>query len=223
MNDVNLALFQYDYDVTWMCFFLNADEGVYSRYGGRDEEGAESRISIEGLKITMRRVLETHSNRPEQAIPALRQSKNAAALYGAKGGGCIHCHHVWEGLRKQAKKEGRLTDDLIHVYPLPENIGVKVDVHQGNRVVEVLAGSPARKLGLQKTDLLTRVNQVNILAQGDIMYALHRAPKQGTIELEWLRDQTSMRGSLELPAAWRMTDRSWRASVRREEEKKKKQ
>ena len=60
MNGVNLNLFQFDYDLTWMAFFMDADDRFYARYGGREDEHAESNLSQESLARTMRAVLELH-------------------------------------------------------------------------------------------------------------------------------------------------------------------
>lgn len=33
MNGVDIGLFQFDFDLTWMCFFMNANGFIYGRYG----------------------------------------------------------------------------------------------------------------------------------------------------------------------------------------------
>ncbi len=38
-EDLDLNLFEFDLDLTMMIFFLNADERIYGRYGGRDADG----------------------------------------------------------------------------------------------------------------------------------------------------------------------------------------
>ena len=30
---IDLRRFEFDHDLTWFCFFLNADETIYGRYG----------------------------------------------------------------------------------------------------------------------------------------------------------------------------------------------
>jgi hypothetical protein len=37
MRGVDLTTFDFDYDLTWAAFFMNANEHIYGRYGGRDE------------------------------------------------------------------------------------------------------------------------------------------------------------------------------------------
>ena len=57
ITGVDLRLFDFDYDVTWFAFFLNADEHVYGRYGGRDAVDAQSRdcLSRDGVSRRNRR------------------------------------------------------------------------------------------------------------------------------------------------------------------------
>ena len=64
VDNLDLNLFEFDYDLTMMVFFLNAEEKVYARYGGRDARNADSRQSLAGLHATMQSVLAMHA-RPE--------------------------------------------------------------------------------------------------------------------------------------------------------------
>src|SRR5258705_171824 len=49
MRGVDLDLFDFDYDLTWMAFFLDADARVLGRYGGRDAGEPDDRSSGAGL------------------------------------------------------------------------------------------------------------------------------------------------------------------------------
>jgi membrane-associated protease RseP (regulator of RpoE activity) len=219
MNDVNLALFQYDYDVTWMCFFLNANQYIHSRYGGRDARGAEERLSVAGLKHTMRRVLVEHAVQPD-AAPAKAPRVTYARQLFAKDKGCIHCHHVWEGIRKQARAQGAFdTNTLYYVYPPPDNLGLKLDVTEGDKVVGVVPDSPGQRAGLRPGDRLLKIQDVKIISQGDVFWALHNAPAEGRITVQWRRDDTPHTATLDLPRGWRQSDLSWRASIRRDKKK----
>jgi len=48
--DSDLKIFEFDYDLTMMVFFINADEQVIGRYGGRDADGPDTRQSLAGLE-----------------------------------------------------------------------------------------------------------------------------------------------------------------------------
>ena len=73
MRGVNLDLFDFDYDLTWMGFFLDGDGRVLGRYGGRDADGPDSRLSLAGLKYAMERALERH--RAKKPAPAPRKAR----------------------------------------------------------------------------------------------------------------------------------------------------
>ena len=73
---VDLRRFEFDYDLTWFVFFLNADETIYGRYGGRDASDAEARISMKGLRYAMDRALEAHKSPP--AAPTARGQAESA-------------------------------------------------------------------------------------------------------------------------------------------------
>ena len=53
MRDVNLAKYQFDYDLTWAGLFVSPDGRVLGRYGGRDAESADDKVSLKGLRYAM--------------------------------------------------------------------------------------------------------------------------------------------------------------------------
>jgi hypothetical protein len=218
MNDVDLALFQFDYDLTWMGFFLGPDGRVYSRYGGRDAESDEGRLSLKGLKTTMRRVLARHEELAGAEPPPAHKPQLPADLFPVRRDSCLHCHQVWEGLRERDRKAGRFDPASLDVYPLPENIGVELDVDAGSRVLKILAKSPAERAKILPGDELRRIADVELLSQGDVQWALHNAPAKGPLTVELVREGRRLKLTLELPPGWRKTDQSWRRSILSEPE-----
>ena len=69
IDDVDLNLFEFDYDLTFMVFFLDAEEKVYGRYGGRDAASPDGRQSLDGLRYTMKSVLEMHERDMAAGLP----------------------------------------------------------------------------------------------------------------------------------------------------------
>src|SRR5437867_1450406 len=64
-NALDLALFQFDYDLTFAVHFLNADRTVYGRYGSRsDQKDAQKDISLEGFRKALAAALELHNHYP---------------------------------------------------------------------------------------------------------------------------------------------------------------
>lgn len=217
MNEVDLSIFDFDYDQTWWCMFADADGRVYSRFGGRDDADPFGRVSLDGLKHTMRQVLDAHQSGSFQPSPPIRKPITASQLLGGKAG-CIHCHHVGEGLVKSAKKTQKSLDPekWYYLYPLPENVGLKLEIDAGNRVGQVAAKSSADKAGLRTGDVIRRIDAVPTLSQGDVMYALNQAPAEGKATVQYLRGNQILTVSLDLPLGWRHIDFSWRKSLHKE-------
>ena len=58
---LDLTLFQFDFDLSFSMFFMNADKTIYGRYGTRSSlENAESHMSLEGLVDALEGALLLH-------------------------------------------------------------------------------------------------------------------------------------------------------------------
>jgi predicted metalloprotease with PDZ domain len=217
IDPLDLNLFDFDYDLTFMVFFLDADEKIYARYGSRDADSPDSRQSLDGLRYTMESVLRAHAEKVNAFAPKGRQTpRYLRDINGSRGfaRGCYHCHQVKEALNDELRKSGKWERDMVWRYPLPENLGLLVEVNRGNLIKEVKEHSPAADAGLKAGDLLQQLNNVPIHSIADIQYALDRAPKTGTIEAAWLRGDKPQQDKITLPEGWRKTDLSWRPSMR---------
>jgi predicted metalloprotease with PDZ domain len=216
IDNVDLNLFEFDYDLTFMVFFLNAEGKVYARYGGRDEKDAENRQSLAGLHYTMKSVLEMHAREKKEFAPRSQESTRFIRdVQGARGRGCMHCHQVREALNNDLRRTGKWSQDLFWRYPQPENVGMRLEVDRGNVVEKVQEKTSAAAAGLKAGDVLQRLGNVPVHSFGDAQLALDRAPKAGALEVVWQRDGKVMQEKLELTEGWRRTDTSWRTSMRR--------
>jgi hypothetical protein len=213
---VNLNLFEFDYDLTFAAFFLDADENVYARYGGRDAVDPDNRQSLAGLAATMRSVLEMHKGQKKDFAPkAPGGPKTVRDLApGTRSRGCMHCHQVKEGINAALTRAGQWDRDKVWRYPLPENVGLTLDVDKANVVASVKADSPASRAGLAAGDVVRRLGAVPIHSFADAQYALDLAPKVGAVEVVWQRGKEQKTAGLKLPDGWRKTDLSWRPSMR---------
>ena len=64
-NALDLALFQFDYDLTFAVFFLNADKTIYGRFGSRsDRKDAAKDISLDGFRKALTAALDLHKHYP---------------------------------------------------------------------------------------------------------------------------------------------------------------
>jgi hypothetical protein len=220
ISDVDLNLFDFDYDLTWMGFFLNADEQVYGRYGSRDARSAEGRISLAGLKYAMQSALAAHRGRaaasPDGGIRGRPKPLRVADFPTARrfaGNECIHCHQVKEFRRESLQAEGKWRREEVWAYPLPENIGLVLDVDRGNHVQSVTADSPAAKAGIRPGDLLKTVHGIPTASMADVQYGLHRAPAAGRVIATWQRQGKLHTAPLQLAEGWRKTNITWRPSL----------
>ena len=222
MNGVDLNQFRFDYDLTWMSLFMDAHGRVYARYGGRDADSPESRLSRAGLLHAMNEALRIHREAKADQPPAPkplppRRPEDLRLLSRGRAGGCIHCHMVNEALNVQARSKDPVPRDLrrnsFFAYPLPENIGIKVDLVLGNRVREVVPQSPAEKAGLKKDDVLHTVQGLPVVTAFDIQYALNQVGADNCVVLEVERGGQKIPFCLDLSADWRRRDVSWRKSL----------
>lgn len=216
IDDLDLNLFAFDYDLTFAAFFLNADGKVYARYGQRDGKSAEDRQSLKGLAHTMQSVLDMHA-RPEPAF-APRDDDKAVTISDVAGRSrrCYHCHNVKERLDAKLKRDGKWDREMAFRFPPPEVVGLGLEVDRGNVVGQVGAGSAAAAAGLKKGDVLTRLGGVPVHSQADAMFALDRAPAKGKVELTYTRDGQAVSVELALEAGWRRHDLSWRPSMKKQ-------
>jgi hypothetical protein len=215
IDNLDLNLFEFDYDLTFMVFFLNAEGKVYARYGGRDGVGPDSRQSLAGLHYTMASVLQMHEGEKKAFAPRsgetpkfIRDVPSSRRLRG-----CMHCHQVKEVLNADLQKTGKWIPEMTWRYPLPENVGLDLEIDRGNVVKNVSAKSPASGAGLTAGDVVRRLNSVPIHSLADAQFALDRAPRTGPIEIVWQRGDQELKDYLALPEGWRKSDISWRPSM----------
>jgi hypothetical protein len=214
---VNLNVFDFDYDLTWAAFFMNADEKIYGRFGGRDASSPDKYLTLNGLKHALREALAAHRREPKDKPgndpKPLRTVEQYSAAKRLKPDACIHCHQVYDFRREELKSAGKWTTEEIWVYPLPDNVGLTLDVDEGNKVKAVAEKSATDKAGLRAGDILKTLNKVPVASFADAQYALQRAPAKGQIAVSWQRDGKTMTGELPLAEGWRKTDISWRESM----------
>jgi serine protease Do len=218
MRGVDLDLFDFDYDLTWMGFFLNVDGTVYGRYGGRDADSADSRVSLTGLRYAMEAAFARHRRTDFKSVlpqtKPLRTVEQYPAARRLPERACIHCHQVYDLRRESLQAAGKWRLDELWVYPLPENLGLALDVDRGDHIARVAADSLASRAGIQAGDRLLTIDDRPVASFADVQYALHRAPARGTLTIAWQHDKETHKRELPLPEGWRKTDISWRWSLR---------
>ncbi|MCE9533535.1 MAG: PDZ domain-containing protein [Planctomycetes bacterium] len=169
---------------------------------------------MRGLRYALEQALEAHRVPPK---PAERLNKpfRAEDFAAAKRfkGGCIHCHNVNEFQRADLKSEGKWRREDIWVYPLPENVGLTLDVDVGNLVKSVQADSPAAKVGVKPGDYVKMLNGNPVASFADASYGLHKSPIKGEIPIAWLHEGKEQTAKLVVGEGWRKTNLTWRPSM----------
>lgn len=215
MRGVDLRVFDFDYDLTWAGFFMNADQEIYGRFGGRGEGDAETYLTLPGLKYAMRQALDAHRAKrvqprsPPKPVVSVDQFPAAARVTGE----CIHCHQVYDFSRESLRGEKKWKLDDVWTYPPPKNLGLVLDPKQGNHVLKVTRNSPADAAGLRKNDVLRSVGDWRVASYGDIQYALHYASEGSPISVTIERDGRSMPATIKPREGWRESDPTWRGSM----------
>lgn len=195
-------------------FFLNADQQIYGRYGGRAGDDPDERQSLAGLRYAMEAALKTHRSEDKTIVPQrVAERKTVRNLGGVRRGNCIHCHQVKTMQIAALKRNDQWSRDDIWRYPPPDNLGLLLAVDRGDVVERVEKDSPAQRAGLRPGDVIEKLGAYPIHSFGDAQYALDGAPTKGEIEIAWRRGEKAMDASLALPAGWRKSDLSWRRSM----------
>lgn len=222
MNGKNIQLFQFEYDLSWMAFFMDAKDRFYARYGGREDGDPDELVSKASLLRTMERVLELHrqgavQTRHEPAPEPVRIPEDIPTMQAHMRGQlnrCIHCHDVKAAQLRARYADGTLTKEDAFTYPPPSTVGLTLDTDRQETIVAVRSGSAADKAGLRPGDRLLAVDGYRILTIGDLARVLHVAPAEAILPVRFQRGDQTLDTRLELSGAWKRTaDPSWRSSL----------
>lgn len=232
-----MALFQFDYDMSFAMFFMNADKTIYGRFGTRNGNAEESddEISLEGLRESMQAALALHKgfdkyrsrliakagNPPPQKTPldfpdlGKKFGKNVDYNNPKVATTCLHCHMIHGETRKQLRK-GRepFPEPVLYPWPMPDTIGMHMDPKKRSTVKKVLPDSIASKAGVQPKDVILAFNHQPIISTADLQFVLHNAGESTRLPLVIRRGGRSLQLTLQLQPAWRRTgDIKWRVST----------
>jgi len=235
-NALDLSLFQFDSDLTFAAFFLNADRTVYGRFGTRSEQKrADKDITMEGFRETMAGALELHRDYPsnksalqgKQPLPVKfktpEQYPGLAGKYtttlnystGKVASSCIHCHQVGEAQRRLFRADSQpIPDEALHPWPVPDVIGLSFDPKAKAKLAVVAAGSAADKAGFKAGDELVSLEGQPLLSIADVQWVLHHAKVPAALKAVVRRDGRPLDLTLQLDKSWRQkSDISWRPTT----------
>jgi predicted metalloprotease with PDZ domain len=125
---------------------------------------------------------------------------------------CIHCHMVKEFAIRAKWETGRLSAEDLYVYPMPEKIGLTLDIEDGLLVKNVAAGSPTASAGIAAGDELVSLGGQPLVSTADVQWALHVAPSETRLPITVRRGGKLVQQTLALSGDWKKSDIAWRAS-----------
>ncbi len=223
MNGINLDLFQFEFDLTWMSFFMDAENRIYTRYGGRDDSDPESHLNRDSLLATMRKTLMLHKladvlksplEPTGSTVSTPEQIPTMAGMLSKRKNKCIHCHDVKVARLRHLRNQDRLKRHMVFTYPTPANLGITVDAKDQSMVRSVRPNTPAAKAGIQVGDRIVKAQDHRVLTLGDFSRVLETIPATGRLSLQLQRKQQVVPVQLELANGWRQSrDPSWRESL----------
>jgi hypothetical protein len=234
-NALDLALFQFDYDLTFAVFLLNADKTIYGRFGSRsDRKDAAKDISMEGFRKALAAALELHKRYPaNKALLAGKQPRptrfktpedfpSLAGKYkptldyeGKVVQSCMHCHQIRDAERRFFRDDNiPIPDTVLYPYPMPNAAGLSLDPKEKAKVTSVAAGSAAEKAGFKVGDEILSLEGQPILSIADVQWVLQNAGEPATLNSEILRGRKRIKLALDLAADWRrQSDIAWRTTT----------
>ena len=228
-NSLDLNVFEYDFDMSWSCVFLNADMTVYGRYGTRSagtRNEADGLLSVAAFGKAAQRALALHAaypgnkeqlagkaaRKPEYATPRQVPGLETRPASASVRQECIHCHMIKDFALRAKWEQGRLTTADLYVYPLPTSIGLTTDLDDGLKITAVATGSPAAAAGLAAGDDLVSINRQPLISLADIQWALNAAPNEGALAVQIKRDGKLLDKSVTVRGDWKKADIAWRES-----------
>ena len=179
---VDLNRFKFDYFATWFAFFMNAKGHLYARYG--EGWGRLKVTSLAGLKSVMKNVLEIHkkdkNRKPDPPLPrkAVYPENLPSAKRMLKREGCLHCHHIWRAAKKDMPA---LVTFSYKKPPMPDAVGLSLDVDLGNVVKSVRPMGRAAKAGIRTGDVIQEMDGTPIFSAADVSWFLMERKQNGPI------------------------------------------
>lgn len=223
-NDLDLSLFQFDYDLSFSTIIFNGDGTIYGRFGSWSHQKDPYEKTTAGFRRALEESLAIHREYPGNKaglqgkqgkpmpvndpleLPELAgKFKRELDWDGKVVQSCVHCHQVSDAIRSQYRKESKsIPEQWIYPMPNPETIGLQLAADQPARVQSVATDSPAAKSGFQSGDEILSFEGQPLISIADVAWILHHAPESGKLAARVKRGAAEKELTLALPANWRM-------------------
>ena len=219
MDDVDVGLFERDWNTTLYFFMLNADEQIYMRYGGRDSQSADTYLNLSSLELALKQGLELHRRyqkgelkKEERPKPQFPRENPLLVKRTFAQNQCVECHLIGDYQNLQREQNGTL-DKLTHLYRSPDikTLGIQLDVPKGLVVKEVQGAAQAA--GMKAGDRIEALNGRPVWTFGDFQYRYDKVNRKAErIEITVDRSGESSTLPIALPPRWWWTDVRFRQS-----------
>jgi hypothetical protein len=219
MDNVDVGLFERDWNNAIYFFALNPDEQIYLRYGGRDSNSADTYLNLESMERALTSGLDMHRRwlagelklppRPATFFP--RQIPLLVERTYARHA-CVECHLIGDFQNIQREQAGTL-DKLSHLYRSPDikTIGIELDVPKGLVVKE--SRGPVADAGMKQGDRITAIEGTPVITFGDLQYRYDKLDRGAkTLHLTVERQGRPEDIAVPLPDRWWWTDLRFRQS-----------
>src|SRR5713226_294476 len=219
MDNVDVGLFDRDWNNAIYFFVLNADEQIYMRYGGRESQSPDTYNSLDSMRIALEQGLVLHQkylqgelSKQERPKPKFPREMPLLVQRTVARRQCVECHLIGDFQNIQRERDGVL-DKLTHLYRSPDikTIGIWLDVPKG-LVVKEATGAVAAA-GMKAGDRITAWNGVPVWTFGDVQYRYDKVDRRAKgLEISVDRSGKPVDLTVELPPRWWWTDLRFRQS-----------
>lgn len=219
MDDVDVGLFDRDWNNPIYFFVLNADEQIYMRYGGRESQSPDTYNSLDSLQLALEQGLVLHQrylqgSLPKQPRPNPLFPREMPLLVERTFAQhqCVECHLIGDFQNIQRERDGKL-DKLSQLYRSPDikTLGILLDVPKG-LVVKQASGAVAAA-GMKPGDRIVAWNGTPVFTFGDVQYRYDKVDRHATsIAITVDRSSQSVDLHVDLPPRWWWTDLRFRQS-----------
>jgi len=219
MDNVDVGLFERDWNNAIYFFLMNADDQIYMRYGGRDAQSADTYLNLNSLELALKKGLELDRQyqkgelkKTERPKPFFPREIPLLVERTFKQHACVECHLIGDYQNLQKEQDGTL-DKLTYMYRSPDikTIGIYLDVAQGLMVKD--AQGAVQAAGMKPGDRIAALNGNTVWTFGDLQYRYDKVNRRADkVQITVERGGQSVDLTVALPPRWWWTNLTFRQS-----------